>query len=206
MIYPSSKTHSSHSTPSSEARDVHLAWVEDWNDQTAEFLITFREAPPPERPDQPREDPPSQLTAPRLSSKASHTTRPGQPKFRFEVFQRYGPQCAVCDIIVLEMLEAAHIRPVEQLGSDDARNGLVLCANHHRAFDEGLFSFDPDSLAVVFPHGGGDPQLLGISKYSLAHLGKPPHRHALAWSWEHCTGRSSKPTILELGRSIHGES
>ena len=41
------------------------------------------------------------------------------------------------------LLDAAHLRPYADKGSDDPRNGLVLCATHHRAFDKRLFGFIP---------------------------------------------------------------
>jgi putative restriction endonuclease len=35
------------------------------------------------------------------------------------------------------VVEAAHIRPVEDGGPDDLTNGLALCPTHHRLFDKG---------------------------------------------------------------------
>lgn len=41
-------------------------------------------------------------------------------------------------------VEAAHIYPKSQQGSDDIRNGLSLCRLHHWAFDSGWFSITTD--------------------------------------------------------------
>ena len=43
----------------------------------------------------------------------------------------YGDRCAVCGV------EAAHVMWLQAGGPDDVRNGLVLCALHHAAFDRG---------------------------------------------------------------------
>jgi predicted restriction endonuclease len=46
------------------------------------------------------------------------------------------------------LLDAAHVRAYRDKGSDDPRNGLVLCATHHRAFDKKLFAIDPSTLQL----------------------------------------------------------
>ena len=48
------------------------------------------------------------------------------------------------------LLEAAHIRGVAQKGSDDCRNGLILCKNHHSAFDTNLIIFQPETERLSF--------------------------------------------------------
>lgn len=57
------------------------------------------------------------------------------PKFRKEVLQKYNYTCIVCGTMEEKILEAAHIRAVSENGSDDVKNGVCLCANHHRLFD-----------------------------------------------------------------------
>ncbi len=83
------------------------------------------------------------------------------------------------------MLQAAHIRPVSENGSDDPRNGLVLCANHHLAFDANLFAFDPETLDVVYKPSGVIGVDLGITNESLRHLKNKPHPDALMWRHTH---------------------
>ena len=46
-------------------------------------------------------------------------------------------------------MEAAHIVPVEEGGSDDPRNGILLSPNAHRAFDAGMWAIDPKTLEIV---------------------------------------------------------
>ena len=71
-----------------------------------------------------------------------------QSKFRFNVLKRYGAKCAICNIKNKHMLDAAHIVPVDEDGTDDPRNGLVLCKNHHAAFDRNLFKINPDDYSI----------------------------------------------------------
>lgn len=162
---------------------VHLSWVEGWDDEAELFLVSFgEEAPtPPARQEDPDE---FDLFAELNRSKREVTVRPGQQRFKFLVFQRYGSKCAVCSMEIPELLQAAHLVPVSQKGSFDPRNGLVLCYTHHRALDVGLFAFDPETTTLAYKDGGPDAGALGIQVDSLAHLGNKPHDEALAWCWE----------------------
>ena len=110
--------------------------------------------------------------------------REGQQRFKLQVSQRYGSQCAVCGISVPEVLDAAHIRPKRENGSDDPRNGLVFCALHHRAFDSGLFAIEPNTLKIHYRENGPDATALCVRYNSLHHLPRKPHKTALEWLWE----------------------
>ncbi len=81
------------------------------------------------------------------------------------------------------MLDGAHLRPKRLKGTDDARNGLVLCALHHRALDGDLYAIDPDSLRVCIAADGPSLADLRIRRESINHLPKKPHRDALEWLW-----------------------
>lgn len=62
--------------------------------------------------------------------------------FRDRVLTAYRSSCAMCGI-QLKLVDAAHIVPVgSPKSTDDTNNGVALCALHHRAFDNGLVSFD----------------------------------------------------------------
>ncbi|MDE1824356.1 MAG: HNH endonuclease [Candidatus Micrarchaeota archaeon] len=58
-------------------------------------------------------------------------------RFSKYVLQAYGHKCAICKT-QLKLVEAAHIVPVKDNGTDEVVNGIALCANHHKAFDDGL--------------------------------------------------------------------
>ena len=66
----------------------------------------------------------------------------------------YDYQCAVCGSSRESPdgnpeVEAAHIYPKHEGGSDDPRNGIALCKLHHWAFDTGWFSLTDDHEILV---------------------------------------------------------
>lgn len=63
-------------------------------------------------------------------------------RFRSEVLRAYGGQCAICRCAEEKLLQAAHIVAVADGGSDKAKNGICLCANHHLMLDNGLICID----------------------------------------------------------------
>ena len=69
--------------------------------------------------------------------------------FRKRVLTAYSFHCAACGI-QLRLVEAAHIIPVNHENStDETRNGLALCALHHKAYDQALITvLDDYSLQV----------------------------------------------------------
>lgn len=87
--------------------------------------------------------------------------------FRKRVLVAYSHACAVCGL-QLKLVEAAHIVPVNHESStDETRNGLALCALHHRSYDQTLITIDEsyhvlvsetraDELRSVGLHGGLD--------------------------------------------------
>lgn len=74
--------------------------------------------------------------------------------FREAVKEIYGYACAACGLKALSPsglpeVEAAHIFPKAQRGSDDLRNGLCLCRFHHWAFDAGWFALRDDLTFII---------------------------------------------------------
>lgn len=69
--------------------------------------------------------------------------RPGQAKFRSEVFKIFGACCIVTGCQTLKSLEAAHILPVSDGGRDEGWNGFPLRADIHRLFDSNVISLNP---------------------------------------------------------------
>ena len=70
-------------------------------------------------------------------------------RFAQSVQRAYGYRCTACDV-QLELVEAAHIDPVENLdSSDDVSNGLALCALHHKAYDQGLLEIHADGAITI---------------------------------------------------------
>jgi putative restriction endonuclease len=182
-------------------RDVARAFVADYDDRSRQGLILFGE-------DVPRRGPPDDdgfVLRRRRVRRTSAGTRPDRSSaFQFEVLKRYGARCAVCDIAVSQVIDAAHLCPVDDDGSDDARNGLPLCATHHRAFDAALFGLDPDGLRIVSADGGLSLCDLRITRADLTHLGALPHPEAVEWRWAHKRPRTGPASASDSAANDAG--
>lgn len=170
-----------------QMRSVRLSWVEDSDDDGRVFLLSLADsptgAPAPEA-----ESDPFFLTATAAEKRAFRKVRQGQPQFHMKVIHRYGAKCAVCDLDVPELIEAAHLCAVSDAGSNDARNGLPLCVLHHRAFDRQFWAIDPSNLQLICRGQGPGAEQLRISRRSIDHLRQLPHRAALAHAWKEFKG------------------
>jgi putative restriction endonuclease len=169
------------------SRSVLKGWIEGWDDEAEVFLVTFAEDVPTEPPSDDGESP-FVLETEITRASRSVVNRPNQQRFKFAVLKLYGPACAVCDLAVTGLLQAAHLRRKAEGGSDDPRNGLVLCALHHLAYDRGLWAIDPSSLEVRNLPAGPDAVQLRLTRTSLRHLPKPPHEEALKYAWSYWEG------------------
>lgn len=69
--------------------------------------------------------------------------------FRKKVLDTYGHKCAICSMHDDSALDAAHIYPVQLCNDDSVNNGLCLCSNHHRAFEQGKILIKPDYHILV---------------------------------------------------------
>lgn len=80
------------------------------------------------------------------------TQRKGQKFFRDIILTHYEHQCAVCRLQQPSLLDAAHI--IDWSTTEDRnlrvnpRNGILLCAIHHRAFDNNALIIEPDSYTI----------------------------------------------------------
>ncbi len=76
--------------------------------------------------------------------------RIGQQQFRKNVLTNFNNKCAVCGIDDIVLLEAAHIIPIKNIRlAGKINNGICLCSNCHKLFDNGLFSFDDDYKVII---------------------------------------------------------
>ena len=115
--------------------------------------------------------------------KQSNSKKRSQAAFRAAVLSRYGEKrCCLCDAPP-EVIEAAHIVPVSDDGSDWGGNGLLLCRNHHALYDLGKWCLDPEQLKVV-PASGQDLSTLQVHRSNVRHLKQGPDPAALQWRWE----------------------
>lgn len=73
-----------------------------------------------------------------------------QAEFRQLVITAYARRCAISDLPVVPLLEAAHILPDrDQRGAPTIGNGLCLSNLHHVAYDRNLLGVDPDGVIHI---------------------------------------------------------
>lgn len=77
------------------------------------------------------------------------TQRPGQGRFRDALLETYDRRCALTGADHEITLQAAHIVPVQDGGTDEVSNGLLLRADVHLLFDACLLAFDEGTGAVL---------------------------------------------------------
>ncbi len=179
-------THTSHSK-----RDVYVGWITGWDDLSKQFLVLFDNAfalkstAAREILEEINNEDSFALFQQEQGAKRMVIGRKNQQRFKFQVFKRYGPKCAVCGLEIPTLLQAAHLVPKERQGSDDPRNGLVFCANHHLAFDANLFGIMPGTLELCFKPSGPDAKTLQIYFKDLCYLAHPPREEALRWRYSY---------------------
>mgnify|MGYP001253801113 CR=1 FL=1 len=66
--------------------------------------------------------------------------------------------------------------------TDSVQNGLLLCRNHHRAFDDGLIAINPDSFDVCCAEHI-DLESLRVTHNNLRHLEQKLNREILRRHW-----------------------
>lgn len=78
------------------------------------------------------------------------------PRYISALFNKLGPKkCMFCECELPELIEGAHIWEVQQIKNDsslsddekfnyaiDGENGIWLCENHHKLFDDGILTID----------------------------------------------------------------
>lgn len=163
----------------SPLRSVRIGYVLDADDDARQFLVGF--GPRPISLPLATEEVPFQATreAMRKKRRSALIRANDQPRFAFRVGKRYGPKCAFCQVSIRGLLDAAHIVGVSRLGSDDPRNGIPLCKNHHAAFDAGFIRISDDGRTIETSPLYTRAEL-GITEVALATAtGKMPHVEAI---------------------------
>lgn len=83
------------------------------------------------------------LSKPRRMAIVTMNKKLRENKFREAIFKIYKGKCAICNL-QLRLTEAAHIIGVGENGSDEVTNGILLCRNHHKAYDSGILAITED--------------------------------------------------------------
>jgi putative restriction endonuclease len=123
-----------------------------------------------------------------------------QAEFRELVLGAYNRRCAISNLPVPQLLQAAHIIPDrDRRGRPEVTNGLCLSTLHHNAYDRNLLGIDPDGQihiaeSVVAQHDG--PTLEAAIKedhgrriHLPRHAGDRPDQELLAARFEEFRAR-----------------
>jgi putative restriction endonuclease len=123
---------------------------------------------------------------PRLSP-----VRAGQAAFKALVLDAYGRRCAVTGDKIVPVLQAAHIRPVNNDGENRVDNGLLLRSDVHTLFDRGYLGVHPERRTLMVSPRLRSEWGNGEEFYQRAASGKPisaprraadlPHHEFLSW-------------------------
>ncbi|WP_454775758.1 HNH endonuclease [Janthinobacterium tructae] len=105
--------------------------------------------------------------------------RRGQRKFRDSLLAAYSQSCAISGCEIVELLEAAHIRPHANKPNYSVTNGLLLRADLHTLFDLGLLAVDA-RLRVRLAPALLSSEYKNLEGKELRHpLSKMPNKEAL---------------------------
>jgi putative restriction endonuclease len=72
--------------------------------------------------------------------------------FRRVLLKTYSGKCCICGLSIEELLEAAHIKPYQECTADEkisVNNGLLLCANHHKLFDNEILKISKEYKIMI---------------------------------------------------------
>lgn len=78
----------------------------------------------------------------------SRVRRRGQSAFRQKLLRAYEGSCAVTEVDVDAVLQAAHVYPYRGEGSQVVSNGMLLRADIHQLYDAHLLTIDPGDYRI----------------------------------------------------------
>lgn len=149
----------------------------DAPDQVAESVVVDDEFDPTKRDDS------------RKRELRDIAVRQGQPAFRAGLLVAYDRRCSVTGCDAEPALEGAHILPYRGDHSNSVTNGLLLRADIHTLFDQGLLAVDPERLVVELApslHGTAYGALHGTALRVPASDHLRPNREAIRRHRETC--------------------
>ena len=165
-------------------RQVRRAWVGGSDDVSRLFLFEFSAVPQSQSV---LRSGPSSMFLPsgqRPTTPTEVLRRERSSRFKFEVLKRYGSKCVLSGLDVVEMLDGAHVIPVDKDGSDDPGNGLLLSASLHRALDANLWAVHPKTFAIEIRTKGPSLSKMKIPISSWQCSLAMPHTEALEFRYE----------------------
>lgn len=148
-----------------QRKRIDLAWLRDFDDDLRICVLTFDTSPNFLEP--PTSQPEETLFGHRRTQKNEIVRAERDPLFKFNILKRFNGACIATGLNVTEMLDAAHIVPVARGGTEAPRNGLLLSASAHRAFDAHLWTIHPATLQIVTHPKGPSAARMKISNIDL---------------------------------------
>lgn len=79
-------------------------------------------------------------------------SRIGQERWKKELINMHGAECAICNVQIRKLLLASHIKPWSKSTNNekgDIYNGLILCPNHDALFDKGYITFNDEGYIEI---------------------------------------------------------
>lgn len=110
--------------------------------------------------------------------------RRGQKKFRDDLGQRYGQVCMITNCTILDVLEAAHIKPYRNADDNHPSNGLLLRADIHTLFDLNLIGIEPNTLKVHISNKLKGTEYESLKNRLLAVSQNKPNKACLDIRWD----------------------
>ena len=165
-------------------RNVNLGWIEGCEDSASCALVKLDEAPDRIINANTEFEVQFQAKITRKLKLIEVQKIERDPKFKFNALSLYGSTCAVTDLTVERMLDAAHVVPVSENGSDHPKNSLLLSSSVHRAFDSHYWSIEPETLQLATRKIGPTLDQMKIHRQSISHLVAKPHPDALEIRWD----------------------
>lgn len=111
--------------------------------------------------------------------------RRGQKSFRDSIIKRYGVQCMITGCPLLDILEAAHIKPYRGINDNSPSNGLLLRSDIHTLFDLDLIGIDPETLIIHIAERAKDAGYREFSGKKIKNISETlkPNLEALKIRW-----------------------
>lgn len=94
--------------------------------------------------------------------------RRGQQSFRKKLLEKYNHTCVITGCKVVDILEAAHIKPYRGENDHHQNNGLLLRADIHTLFDLNLISINPSTFEVAISDLLSDSEYIKYNKQKLS--------------------------------------
>lgn len=123
----------------------------------------------------------SEVERKRIQTRA---VRPNQAAFRKDVLKAC-ERCVITNVMMPEILEAAHIKPFKYNGEDTVANGFAMRVDIHTLFDAGHLRISPEgdielSNRARLDYGASIPPRIVIPSFT--------NREFLRWRWENYNG------------------